>query len=166
MKPGRGKAKGNSWERKVATSLSKWFYNDPNCLIRNLNSGAMATIRKGNVPGGDIVQVKFEERNFPFSVECKHFRGFNIEDILFKRAPSKSYKAWQQCLNDATKGDKFPMLVGKDNYKDAYAIFSVQQRGYVTASCPKHCENNEVIICLFEDLTKYGVFQDGVSTDL
>lgn len=155
MKPGGSKRKGNAWERKVASDLSRWFYGDPNYLIRNLNSGAMATIRGGGVvPGGDIVQVKLDVPAFPYSVECKAFRGFNLEDILFKRQSSKSYKAWKQCTNDADKVGKFPMLVGKDNYKEPYVIVAHTIGMIYTLAEITRCNNDEVIIIQYKDLIK------------
>ena len=151
MRQGGGKAKGSAWERAVAKDLSQWYYGDPNYLIRSQSSGAMATVRgNGLIPGGDIFQIKIGVKEFPFSVECKALKEFLIDDILFKREKTISYKAWLQCIGDAEKTKKIPMLIGKGNRRDAYIICPVGLKDIWFPNLLT-CSNDEVIIAVYKN---------------
>ncbi|MEE8599055.1 MAG: hypothetical protein V3S69_06050, partial [Dehalococcoidales bacterium] len=96
--------------------------------VRNATSGALSTIRRGaELPGGDIQQVKQFEFPFPYSVECKHHKEFKIEHLIFERRRSKVYKAWLQCLRDAEKERKIPMMVFRANYANIMVVFNIEK---------------------------------------
>lgn len=124
MRRGGGKEKGSVFERQIAKEFGELYYKDTSALLRNFNSGGLATMRTGaGLPAGDIIQVKYMDKPFPFSVECKHHKEFKIQNLIFERKNSKEMKAWKQCLRDAETVNKIPMLVFKENYGDVVLCF-------------------------------------------
>tara|TARA_Y100000310_G_C20438469_1_gene694888 strand:+ start:83 stop:610 length:528 start_codon:yes stop_codon:yes gene_type:complete len=128
MQPGKSKEKGNRFERKIAKELGEWYYNDKNALIRSPSSGALATIRNFTTPvAGDIYQIKYVTTEFPFCVELKHHKDFNIEHLLFPRKSSRLWKAWEQCKRDANAVHKIPLLIYKQNYGTQIAVIQIKE---------------------------------------
>jgi len=109
--------KGGDFERDISKFLSKWIQGTvkPYLFWRMPASGGLATIHEENVGlSGDIRSISPKSEWFTniYSIECKngykktsfwqHFKGikgFNLE--LF----------WRQCIGDAKKADKQPMLI-------------------------------------------------------
>lgn len=116
------KGKGSAWERDICKYLSKWIQKTekPYLFWRQPLSGGLATINELNKDlSGDIRSISPDSEWWPFSVEAKtgypktsfwqHFKNiknFNIKDF------------WIQCLNDAKKANKYPMLVYKKKMKN------------------------------------------------
>jgi hypothetical protein len=111
-----GKAKGGSFERDIARCLTKWFSGQDKELYfwRSQSSGGLATIANQAHIGGDIVAIKEEGYKLTnkYSIEIKtgyentcmfqhlkNIKNFNIEVF------------WKQCILDANKADKLPMLI-------------------------------------------------------
>lgn len=68
--PGKGKSKGNSFERKVAKELSLWMFNDKDVLRRHPDSGASKQCWTGDViPLKQLPEIW--KGKFPFHIECK-----------------------------------------------------------------------------------------------
>lgn len=161
MKAGGSKAKGNAFERSIAKQLAVYFYNDPDALVRNFNSGGLATMRKGaGLTPGDITQVKYLDKPLQFSIECKFHKKFNINDLLIGNTKSTLYKAWVQCARDAKTLDKIPMLVFKQNFGEPYVVFYHKDLMLAPLMSYKHfCKTTEFIIVslkhLLEDTDKF-----------
>ena len=110
-------ASGGNFERDVAKFLTVWLTGKkkPYKFWRMPGSGSLATIHEENIGlSGDIRAISPEAEWFTeiWNVECKigypttsfwqHFKGnknFNIRDF------------WRQCVEDAKKADKRPMLI-------------------------------------------------------
>ena len=111
-----GKAKGGSFEREIARTLTFYMSGQKKELWywRSQSSGGLATIANQPNLGGDIVAV--HEKAYPltnkYSIELKtgyddtcffqhlkNIKNFNIEVF------------WKQCMNDAVKASKLPMLI-------------------------------------------------------
>lgn len=121
MRKGASKAKGNAFEREVAKKLATWYYDDVNALVRNASSGSLYTIREdSDLPPGDIVQEKYHEHKFPYSVECKHYKELKLEHLLMGRVRSKLYKFWVQTCRDADKAGLLPLMIWKSNFQETY----------------------------------------------
>lgn len=76
-KPNKSKAKGNSYENKIAKMLGEWIFDDATKLNRSITSGAIK-----NAYLGDIVpqkQLKWSE--WPFLIECKNGYQGNASDF-------------------------------------------------------------------------------------
>jgi len=109
--------KGGDFERLISKFLSVWLTGKakPYQYWRMPGSGSLATIHEENVGLSGDIRALTPEAEFLtdyFSIECKtgypkttfwqHFKdikNFNIK--LF----------WQQCVNDARKASKEPMLI-------------------------------------------------------
>lgn len=65
------KQKGNAFERKIASELSQWMFNDNKVLKRHFTSGATDK----EIYGGDIIPFKqlydYGWREWPFLIEVK-----------------------------------------------------------------------------------------------
>ena len=109
--------KGGDFEREVSKTLTKWLtkVKKPYKFWRMPGSGGLATIHEENVNlSGDIRSLS-QDADFLtdcFSIECKtgypntsfwqhfkHLKNFHIKEF------------WSQCCNDASKGNKRPMLI-------------------------------------------------------
>lgn len=109
--------KGGDFERLISKFLSKWLTGKekPYQYWRMPGSGGLATIHEENVGLSGDIRALTPEAEFlteHFSIECKtgypkttfwqHFKdikNFNIK--LF----------WKQCVDDADRAGKFPMLI-------------------------------------------------------
>jgi hypothetical protein len=112
-----GKAKGSNWERDVCKFLSVWLTGQekPYQFWRMPASGGLATIDELNADlSGDIraLTPEAELLTSVYSIECK--AGYpktsfwqHFKDI--KNFPIEQF--WEQCVRDATKANKKPMLI-------------------------------------------------------
>jgi hypothetical protein len=111
------KSKGSQFERDIAKFLSVWLTGKPSPLQfwRMPASGGLATINELNADlSGDIraLTPEAELLTNTFSIECKagypktsfwqHFKNI-------KNFPIEQF--WEQCVRDATKANKRPMLI-------------------------------------------------------
>jgi len=161
MRTGGSKAKGNSFEWKIAKALGETLYKDKDTFIRTPSSGALNTIRKmrgtmmeQNVKmSGDIMQIAhFATWVFPYSVECKHHKDFNILDLLWKKEKSVAYKAWEQCCRDADSSKQKPALVYRSNNQPIYVV---HYGDWSTSNMNNLITNMNVSVLLFSDWLEY-----------
>ena len=131
MRPGGGKNKGSSFERKICKSLSLWFTENErdDIFFRSASSGAMATQRfkKGkNTSGqqGDITSTNLEGLKFinKFSVELKNYKDFSLDFLIYKNK-SLIHDWWEQCKGDSERENKNPLLIIKKNARKEIIIF-------------------------------------------
>lgn len=129
MKKGGGKAKGAAFERKVAKELSIWWFNNPNILLRNINSGSTSTKRQAKeVPAGDIMQVDTSTSSlFPYSVECKHYADIGFDSWLLGKNQT-IYGFWEQAKSDSARVGRSPLLIMKQN--NMPTIFMMEKADY------------------------------------
>lgn len=131
MKPGGGKAKGNSFEATIAKILTKNL--QPLNFIRTPGSGArvggknFATI--GAMFGeealkifvGDVVPVNERQTGLKFrhSIECKFYKTQDSFTGL-SSGSANVFKWYEEAVIDAAKINKIPMLVFKWNRTDTF----------------------------------------------
>jgi hypothetical protein len=130
-RPGRGKAKGNSFENQVAKKLSEAL--KPLKFIRTQGSGARVGGKNYEALGqlfgadalklfvGDVVPVNEKEAGatFLYSIECKSYaKSDSFETIV--AGNSNIFKWMNESIDDAKKIDKTPMLVFKWNRTPIY----------------------------------------------
>lgn len=166
MRKGGGKAKGNSYERKVCRLLSLWITDgeDSEVLWRSASSGAMATQRqkakKASTQHGDIASVDIRGHKFirDHYVECKHLRSLHTEKIVFGKAiksDSSLYNIWLDTVEKATIVGKRPVLIARQNnlgeviclnFDTAKIFFTDSAR-----SIPRHMtiRNYKANLCVF-----------------
>jgi hypothetical protein len=66
------KAKGSSYENKVAKELGMWMFNDKNMLSRHLTSGAQKSVYIGDIVPQKRLPDTFNNGIWPFVIECKN----------------------------------------------------------------------------------------------
>ena len=122
----RSKSKGSGFEITVCRLLTEWITGEPKPEIfwRSASSGAKATQDfKSDVQSkmaGDIVAIDAAGQWFTdmYSVECKFYKDFKFEHVL--EGKGHILKWWEQCVGDAKKSDKLPMLIFKKNRSPIY----------------------------------------------
>lgn len=115
------KEKGGKFERKVCTELSLWVTHGEkkDLFWRSAMSGGRATVA---LAGGDVLRVcgdicavnpegaALVER---FYIECKHLKSIEFTAILKRRG--KLLSVWQHTKTQASKYDRSPMLIIRQN---------------------------------------------------
>ena len=123
--PSRGKAKGNSWERELASLLSSEF-NLP--FQRVPNSGAFLggsnafrrdslDAKQARIMTGDLIVP--EELNH-ISFECKFYKSFDYHQLYNQ---NKQFEDWVQQANDGCNSDQIWFLCIKANRREPLIAF-------------------------------------------
>jgi hypothetical protein len=111
---GRGKAKGSAFERNICKDISSAFKVEVQEVYRSINSGGHKDAF------GDISMSAALAKKFPFSIECKFWKNVNLHDLFLPWAkmpkPKNRFRYWwTQCVRDAAKCGRTPLLVFKAN---------------------------------------------------
>lgn len=123
MKPGGGRGKGASFERKVCTALSLWITNGKrdDCFWRSVTSGGRAAHRvkhgKSTVGhAGDIAPTSPEGHALTnaFVIECKHVRDLNVYQAFTKRT-GVLHSFWLKLCEQASDHKRAPLLIARQN---------------------------------------------------
>ena len=122
-KPGRGKAKGGAFERKVCKALSLWVSGGDreDLFWRSAMSGGRATqkLKKGKKllsQTGDIsaIDPMGDHLVKAYYLECKNYKDLNLAGFLFQRGVLLQ-KFWDETIEYAFQYEKLPMLIAKQN---------------------------------------------------
>jgi hypothetical protein len=130
MLPGRGAAKGASFEREICRRFSKFVSPGTKDTVfwRSAQSGGRATImnRRGHTNEtqlGDLTCV--HEAGLwltnHFIVECKHRANLQLEAALFK-GKGKLAEFWIDLCKLSRRHRRHPMLVARQNRCDTMLI--------------------------------------------
>lgn len=127
-KPGKkvnGKAKGSKNERSVAKWLTEWTGEEFN---RTPMSGGLRWLDASRIAGDVVAPV---DSKFPFCIEAKSYKMIEVKSKL--RSNSIIFTFWRQCLRDAERVGKHPMLFIRKNgmAKDTHYIFVDRKMGEV-----------------------------------
>lgn len=124
----KGKAKGSDFEREMCKRLSLWWTGGDSDQVFWRNSGFLARGPKGCVEHqfGDMHAI--DERGQllvkQVNVEFKFYKDLRILDIIDK--PDKMHVTlldhWRQCVDDAEKSGREPMLVAKRNFAEPFVV--------------------------------------------
>lgn len=98
------RSKGNRNERRACELLHKWTRRK---FARTPSSGGLSW--KTQNTKGDVVCIK-EGHYFPFCVEVKAHREINFSHLLYD-VDAKIMEFWDQCVGDAKRAKKIPMLL-------------------------------------------------------
>lgn len=133
MKPGGGREKGNSFERRVAGMIVKAFEcfgAGKSDAYRTPSSGGHQYAKKEDP--GDLVISKKLRKWFPHHVECKNYRRVNFGRFLASSTERK--KSWQEFrwLDQALSASKkyIPILVIKENHGESMCVVPVLASGF------------------------------------
>ena len=112
--------KGNRFERDVAKTLSKWTGYK---FGRTPGSGAFSTRSKDPNLAGDVYAYEYPE--FPFIVECKSYKDYNLIDLLLN---INNFPHWiAQAEREAKAANKKVMLVIKKNYQKPLVVIKLDE---------------------------------------
>lgn len=143
-RPGRGREKGQDYERMICKDLSLWYSGGEDKAIfwRTASSGAKGThmVKKGHQGGhrfvGDIgsIGAKGEDFTSRFLIECKHYKSLNL-DRMVAEATGQLVQFWIKATLEAHAVGKKPFLIARQN---GLAILVGLDR-YVFSRCPSLC---------------------------
>lgn len=113
----KGKAIGNSEERRIAKYLTKWASGQDKTYIfwRCPSSGAIGSILEDNGElCGDIIAIRPEGTFLTsiFSIEVKrNYPNSSFNSFMKKNKNDEILSFWKQSCHDANKANKHPMLI-------------------------------------------------------
>lgn len=127
MRPGGGKTKGASFERRICESLSLWLTDgkQKDVFWRSAMSGGRSRVHLNNsgiqmAGAGDIAAVRgIGERLLDkLVIECKRYKNLYLEDLFFggKRG---IVQHWAQVCRDGHDFGRHPMLIARQDHKPA-----------------------------------------------
>lgn len=105
------KKKGSKNERDVCKWWKNWTGYD---FARVPSSGGLRWSRTSDTTGDIICSDQKHFLKFPFSIECKSYKGITFNDIL-KGTKSDVLKFWGQAKLDASRSNKEPILFMREN---------------------------------------------------
>ena len=123
MKAGGGKGKGGGFERLICHELSLWISKGErdDLFWRSSLSGGRATVafKKGGqnrTQCGDITAIHPDGNRLTnlYLISCKFYRDLKIEGAVLGNKGGLS-TFWTECVEEAKRYDKLPMLVAKQN---------------------------------------------------
>lgn len=117
MKGSSVRAKGQSFERQVASDLLKAL-----AALEPTKKEIYRTPLSGGHPFADKGDLCISERlrpYLPFAVECKHQKIW--KPGVFLGTIRKNEEAWLRQVEKATEGEKIPLLVMSGNSTGVYA---------------------------------------------
>jgi Holliday junction resolvase len=125
VKKGSGKRKGSQFERDIARMLDVYWKVPKNTFWRTPNSG-------GWHEAGDVY-ARDSSVKFPFIVECKNYKSFDLLQYLSRPETTKIYKWWNQVLRDSinavTNGRdeilSIPLLIMKINNFPIFVAYNI-----------------------------------------
>ena len=144
MRAGGGHSKGASFEREVCKDLSLWLSagDHDDLLWRSAMSGGRATVRfkKGRTSrslAGDISPISAggEKLTDIFLLECKHYRDLQMIG-LYMGLKSGVNLHWQETVEDASRHEKWPLLIAKQNRLAPFVLLS--RSGLLFLDLKKH----------------------------
>ena len=123
-KKNTSKSKGSGFERDVAKRLTLWIsgQNKEYWFWRTPGSGSMNTLGHSDVAAGDIISIKPEGEWFldKYSIEAKNgYPSSSFHKHLKSVKNDEIRLFWEQCVNDANRADKLPMLIYKKKQNNA-----------------------------------------------
>lgn len=142
------RAKGSTFERKIAGDLNKRF--DTKEFSRTPGSGAFATTHA--LPEhlqihGDLITPA----NFRYCIECK--KGYNDEDLYSLFNHNSAFWGFiDQAIRDAEKSNKEPMLIFKQDRRKILAVTLSNTLFISNNYVSIHKENKKFNIYFLEDI--------------
>ena len=127
MKKGKGKNKGNAFERKVSLLLAEWWKVPKGTFWRSKISGG------SNEPGDITPRVLDKDDkalHWPFVIECKHYKDVKFHQLLTAsklKDGGKILSWWQQLTKDQKSlpviDPRIRLLIFRGNNTPIYVAF-------------------------------------------
>jgi len=125
MRKGKGKNKGNAFERLVSNALDAWWKVPKGTFWRSKISGG------SNEPGDitpRVLEVDDKPLQWPFVIECKHYKEIKFSQLLNAsklKEGGQIVKWWKQLTDDyeSTGYTKIRLLIFRGNNTPIYVAF-------------------------------------------
>jgi len=114
----RAKAKGSSFERRIAKSLGDWWETK---FYRTPQSGG-SYLKEGYELAGDVATPA---EDFRFHVECKNQECLGKFHNFLVSEKAAVWKWWEQCQSDCPK-DRVPLLIFTKNHMPAWVLLQAE----------------------------------------
>ena len=116
----RSKRKGKTYERRCAKLLGEWTGVNFRSTPASGGFNKQGVVIREEMFCGDLI---CDDPNFRFCVEAKNRDTFSFTGILKNPNTAAFSEWWWQCLDDATRIQKLPILFFKpDNAADFIAL--------------------------------------------
>ena len=148
------KAKGSSFERKVAGALSDWSGME---FHRTPMSGALHWSNDKRVIS-DIVPPQ-DLADWPLSIECKKVE-YDWDFSTIMSGTSTFWKHWKQAEDDAEREGLKPLLIFSKNRREIYSVMRTEDHNKLFTdqlSSVIHVEkgSNKLSIILFKEFLEH-----------
>jgi len=127
------KRKTSTWRK--GTAFERWFEKQIREVLKLSKSDCYRTPGSGGIRhlvGSDIYLSESARAVFPFYVECKHWRTWRLDKVMFMH---RTVKIWlHKLLSDGRREPgQIPLLVARGHRTESFAIMPVGllPRGFV-----------------------------------
>lgn len=166
MKKGKGKNKGNAFERDVSLLLAEWWDVPKGTFWRSKISGG------SNEPGDitpRVLEVNDKPLNWPFVIECKHYKDIKFSQLLTAsklKEGGRILSWWQQLTDDQINTLSIRLLIFKGNNTPIYVAFCIldfprrakEKSLFISDTCIYKTPNNTyfsaITFCTWENFIK------------
>jgi len=173
MRPGGGKNKDSSFERKICKDLHLWTLDGKDdgkgpIYWRTPGSGAKATRDKSqNIlnerMSGDIMYLRDEGKAFlnTFYIEIKSYKSIGIGSLVWwqkVRKGQNAYQWWYRAIQEAMDINRRPMLIMKENTKPT--LLAIDTNIYRKIGSPNNTQFkcDELGMVIFEYTYFFSIF--------
>lgn len=123
MRAGGGRAKGSSFERKVASMIVCTFeefgITKKDCYRTPLSGGHVHA--SGKDPGDLCISPKLR-KYFNYCVECKSYRNLDWPKLLSNKIDKGHWTKWWRQVTKSAGTKKQPLLVFQQNRSDVFVM--------------------------------------------
>jgi hypothetical protein len=130
MKPGGGKRKGGSFERKISKELSLWWTDGKSKDIfwRTHSSGAMGTVGGRKWEYGDIMAIDEAGKALTqrYNIELRHSKGLDIADLVYGTDKSGMAKFLREGRKTAELSGRQPLWIFKEHLRPTMVMMDVK----------------------------------------
>ena len=154
------KAKGSTFERKVAKELSKWSGEE---FHRTPMSGALKWSNDKRVISDIVAPNTLLEKGWCVSLEIKNVETSWEFSNLLQGTSLTLNSHWVQCTADAEKEGMTPLLIFTKNYRDTFVMMEKSLFSQLNLEKVDHLEvHTEETLCILtlENLLKNTKVED------
>lgn len=154
--PGRGKNKGNRYEREQAKKLGNWMFSSPTVLYKHEDSGARKVVYTGDITPKDA--DNFHWSIWPFVVEVKNGYQNHIPTLMTQTLLRK----WiVKLLSERTETQKIPLLICQFHHQIPILLTNIILNAYCDVSIVQEYEGKfeTFYVYKYRDLLKLNFFE-------
>ena len=153
---GRGKTKGNAYERQTARKLSTWMFSSPDILYKHEDSGARKVVYTGDIIPKDA--DNFHWTIWPFAIEVKNGYPKNIPTLMNQNLLRK----WIiKLLTERTETQRIPLVICQFHHQTAILLTNITLNAYCDVSLAQEYNGTFEMFYVykFNELLKLNFFE-------